>query len=178
MAFESLYDRYLPQLYPVILKIVRTESAVRDIVQEVFLYLWLDREKLPEVREPRHWIFRIAYNRSYTWVRRQIAAGYADQDLVDEMAGSVAGSVTEEAVQFSEALRVIRQAVHDLPPQSQRIYRMNREGNLRPGEIAERLGISVQSVKNALTRSRQAIREQLRRNGFEIPLLIVVCLLK
>ena len=43
----------LPDLVP-------SETNVKDIAQEVFLYLWLGRSKLPEIEEPQHWIFRIA----------------------------------------------------------------------------------------------------------------------
>ena len=171
-AFEQLYDRYLPLLYPVIIKIVRTEPVVKDLIQEVFLYLWVDREKLHDIESPKNWIFRIAYNRSYTWLKKHMAESRAiklseqnELELINE---------TEDTVSFRESARLIKLAIEALPEQSKKIYLMSRQEGMKPSAIAEQLGMSVQVVKNSLYRSGKTIKDWLSTQGLIIPLIVII----
>ena len=173
-AFEQLYNLYLPELYPVIFNIVRTELVVKDIIQEVFLYLWMDREKLIEIALPRHWIFKITYNRSYSWLKKQIAGERAARSLQQEQDENPASVSTEEAVNFSEASRLVHEAIRHLPSKSQQIYRLSREEGLKPAAIADQMGMNVQVVKNSLYRSGKAIKSYLEEKGILIPIAILL----
>ncbi len=173
-AFEQLYNLYLPELYPVILNVVRTELVVKDIIQEIFLYLWMDREKLTGVDQPRNWIFRIAYNRSYSWLKKQIVRERAAQTMLDQQAAITSTSSTEEAVHFSEAARFVMDAINHLPPKSQQIYRLSREAGLKPAAIAEQLGMDVQAVKNSLYRSGKTLKAALADKGILIPIALLL----
>lgn len=169
-AFEQLYNLYLPELYPVIFNIVKSELLVKDIIQELFLYLWMDREKLNGVDQPRNWIFRIAYNRSYSWLKKQIVRERAAQQMSTEEAENA----TEEAVHFSEAARLVLAAINELPPKSQQIYRLSREAGLKPSAIAEQLGMDVQAVKNSLYRSGKALKVALASKGIVVPIALLL----
>ena len=169
-AFEQLYNLYLPELYPVIFNIVKSELLVKDIIQELFLYLWMDREKLNGVDQPRNWIFRIAYNRSYSWLKKQIVRERAAQ----QMSTQEAENVTEEAVHFSEAARLVLAAINELPPKSQQIYRLSREAGLKPSAIAMQLGMDVQAVKNSLYRSGKTLKAVLASKGIVVPIALLL----
>lgn len=168
-AFEQLYNLYLPELYPVIFSVVKSELLVKDIIQELFLYLWLDREKLNGVDQPRNWIFKIAYNRSYSWLKKQIVRERAAQ----QMSTQVAENATEEAVHFSEASRLVLAAINELAPKSQQIYRLSREAGLKPAAIADQLGMDVQAVKNSLYRSGKALKAALASKGIVVPIALL-----
>lgn len=173
-AFEQLYHLYLPELYPVVFNIVRTELLVKDIIQEVFLYLWMDREKLHDVEQPRHWIFRIAYNRSYTWLKKQLLRERTARELHDQQPELAVSGSTEEAVGFSEAARLVMEAINQLPPKSQQIYRLSREAGLKPAAIAEQLGMDVQAVKNSLYRSGKTLKTWLAGKGILVPIALLL----
>lgn len=172
MAFEELFHAYMPQLYKVIYNLVPSETTVKDIAQEVFLYLWLGREKLADINEPQHWIFRIAYNRSFKHLKRQQLRKEKDLPVGIQEEHSLLTNETEDAVNLSEVTRLIQQAIQELPQQQQRIYEMNRVSGKKPAEIAAELDISVQAVRNSLTRSGKLIREFLTGRGIEIPLIL------
>lgn len=172
-AFEQLYNIYLPELYPVIFNIVRTDLLVKDIIQEIFLYLWMDREKLTGVDQPRNWIFRITYNRSYSWLKKQIAREKAAQNLLEQQPNNSTEN-TEEAVYFSESARLVMEAIKSLPPKSQQIYRLSREAGLKPAAIADQLGMDVQAVKNSLYRSGKTLKAALADKGIIIPLALLL----
>lgn len=173
-AFEQLYNKFLPELYTTIFTIVKTETVVKDIIQEVFLYLWMDREKLADVEQPRNWIFKITYNRSYTWLKKQIAQERINKKLLDEQGELSLFSITEENVHFAEATRIIQEAIYQLPAKSQKIYRLSREEGLKPAAIAQELDMSVQVVKNSLYRSGKTIKSYLADHGIVIPIVILV----
>lgn len=171
-AFGELFHIYMPQLYRIIYNLVPVESTVQDLAQEVFLYLWLGRDKLPTVNEPQHWIFRIAYNRSFKYLKRRQLQLINTAGL--DAAGEPQANETEDAVHLSETIRLIREAIQELPGQQQRIYQLNRVSGKKPAEIAMELGISIQAVRNSLTRSGKVIREYLKDHGIEIPLILIL----
>ncbi len=166
-AFRALFHIYGPLIRNVILQIIKLEAPVEDMLQDIFLKVWLNREKLPELNNPRSWVIRIAYHQSFNWLRHQkiresknIAAPAAVLDV-------------EESVQFAETSRLIQQALHNLNDQSRSIYIMSRENGMKLSDIAETLGISVQTVKNTISRTLKSIREHLEQNGIVLPFLVV-----
>src|SRR3982751_2047287 len=71
-AFSALFNIYLAKLYPIIIKLTNSEAAVRDIIQETFIKLWLNRDKLAEMENPGGWLFRVAANGSYDYLRQRM----------------------------------------------------------------------------------------------------------
>jgi RNA polymerase sigma-70 factor (ECF subfamily) len=170
-AFETLFHLYVPRIRPVILQIIQEEAPVKDIIQEIFLGLWMGRDKLPAVSSPRNWLFKMTYHRSYSWLQKQGVRQKARHQLSwneDEYT-----NVTEENLSLSETSRLIQEAIAQLPPQAMKIYRLSREGGLKIAEIADQLGISVQTVKNSLVRSLRSIRDYLLKHGISIPLMLL-----
>lgn len=169
-AFERLFYRYLPKFQLVIPKIVRDETASNDIIQEIFLNIWINREKLVEIESPARWIFRVMYNRSLTWAERRNTR----EKLTRELRSSPASNDTEEAVFFSETARLVQEAILQLPPQTQKIYRLSRESGLKIPEIATQLSLSPNTVKNALVRAGKLIRDYLGDKGIVLPLFLFI----
>jgi RNA polymerase sigma-70 factor (ECF subfamily) len=172
-AFENLFHAYVPRLQPLIASIVNSEIVAKDIIQEVFLSLWLNRHKLPDIQEPSNWIFKITYNKSYSFLRRQVVALKANE-IITERLGTASLNGTEESLAFAETARVIQQAVQELPERSRTIYKLSREQGLKISEIADDLNISTQSVKNSLYRSGQVIKDHLAKQGIIVPLVLLI----
>ncbi|MDH7459956.1 sigma-70 family RNA polymerase sigma factor [Chitinophagaceae bacterium 26-R-25] len=170
-AFEELFNLYVPQLQQVIYPIVRSDTAVQDIAQEVFLNLWLGRDRLPAVEVPQLWIFRIAYNHSFRYLRRHKLPHVVDWNLDD---ADLISTETEDAVNGAEVNRLIREAISQLPEQGRKIFEMNRLSGMKPADIAGELQISIQGVRNSLTRSAKSVRDYLSEHGIKIPLILLL----
>lgn len=173
-AFEQLFNIHSFMVSRIIYRIIRSEAVVPDLVQEVFLQLWLGRAKLAEVEDPVLWIYRITYNRSYMHIRRELSkqrTAAASQRQQDQ---PMHESTTEYMVDYRETAALIRQAIQDLAPQPRRIYEMNRTQGMKPQEIADTLGISIQGVRNSLTRSTKLIRDSLARKGIVVPVFLLL----
>ena len=168
-AFRELFHAYIPQLEPLVMHLTKTASVTEDIIQETFLRVWLNRDKLPAIENPRSWLLRIVFYQSFTWLRRQSVHHKALDALA--LGGEQMRSTTEEEVVYAAMLRVVGEAVQQLPSQAKKIYKLSREGGLRIPEIAERLGLSPHTVKNSLVRSLQTIRRHIEAGGYWLPLL-------
>lgn len=167
-AFQQLFLSYIPRLRPLIISIIKTDLFVKDIIQEIFLHLWINRERLKEVESPEQWILKMTYNRCFSLLRKQaVRRSYAVAAANSTMADD------PDWYSFEETARLLRQAVNTLSPQAKKIYLM-KEAGLGLKEISGELGISVQSVKNAQYRSMQQIRSFMIEKGVFIPVFLLL----
>jgi RNA polymerase sigma-70 factor (ECF subfamily) len=171
-AFAILFKQVVPLLQPSVLKIVQSAEAMQEVIQETFIRVWLNRDQLPDLEKPLHWLFRIAANESYTWLRKQAirkkhADGYAAQYSAENAGAS-------ELLTFKETRQLVQQAVDSLPPQRRLIYTMSRNEGLKPAEIAAKLNLSPSYVRNTLVMALQSIRAYLAAAGKVLPLVYLL----
>jgi len=179
MAFRELFDKYTPRMRPVIRAIVGAETVVKDLIQDVFLLLWISREKLPDVQSPEKWIFRIVHYECYRWLRQQSVRNRAQLQLTNSaVTAHPLSNSTEEYSRFQETAQLIRQAIHSLPPQAKKVYQLRREADMKIDEIAHDLNLSPKTVKNTLTRALQAIQAYLEERGIVIPVFLLAYFLQ
>ena len=169
-AFRVLYERYGRLLFPFLVRLTGSQDMADELIQEVFLRVWLYRDKLSSVEYPRAWIFQIASNQANTWLAKNLKAEVAEHRH-REAPGTA--ETPAEIFTINDIKRVIREAIEALPAQRKRIYLLYREQGMKAGEIAEELGISVSTVKNSLLAAMKSIREKVARAGYWLPLLLV-----
>lgn len=172
-AFNTLFHAYVPRLHTLVMKVTRSEGVAKDIIQEVFLYLWIDRESLATVDVPQNWIFKIAYNRSYSWLARQFSRNRKYNEFRQQNSTEGEESL-EHTVALNETARLIHEATSLLPDQARKIFKLSRETGLKAAEVADKLEISVQTVRNSLVRSVKFIKEYLAQNGILLPALLIL----
>lgn len=170
-AFREIFYRYGAIIHPFILRMVKNEAVGREIVQEVFLRLWLKRETLAGIGNPSAWIYRVASNLALTHLRRRQLEARVLQGLRDTQPADPA----HEALLMKELETLIHRAVEGLPPQRQKIFRLSREQGMSRKEIARHLHISENTVKNQLMISLKCIQEFIKKaGGSYIPFLLML----
>lgn len=168
-AFEQLFNQYVPLLQPYLLELLKSAPAAEDAIQNTFIRIWLQRDKLTEVEFPRTWISRIAINECLNMLRRKQTEKKA-LDKWQETAPTQSGIETD--TQYHQTKQLVQQAVERLSPQRRKIYEMSRLQGRSVSEIAEELGLSVQTVKNTIGISLEQIREHLKTNGIIVPAVV------
>jgi RNA polymerase sigma-70 factor (ECF subfamily) len=175
-SFRQLYARYYPQLRPFIWKYTGSALQTEDILQETFIRIWLNRDKLPEIENLSAWIFKVASREYLTMLRKQLVyeEKLATLHINMDKEGELAPLTPDDQAHLADIRRVIGEAVARLPEQRRRIYRMSRDEGIRIQEIADTLSITPRTVKNVLTISLKEIREHLAASGytFMIPLFL------
>jgi RNA polymerase sigma-70 factor (family 1) len=170
-AFRELFYGILPWLTPFIGNMVKTTEGTQEIVQETFIRIWMSRDKLPGLHEPRAWMIRVATNECFTYFHKQASRRKISQLLEEGV--QAAANAGEDRLQVQETQLLIQRAVNTLPPQRKKIFQMSREQGLKSQEIAEELQCSNSYVKNTLSAALHQIRDYLTASGKIIPLLIL-----
>jgi RNA polymerase sigma-70 factor (ECF subfamily) len=160
-AFGRLFNLFLPKLYPFIVKFTRSETAAQEIIQETFIRVWLNRDKLDEIENPGGWLYKVASNECYSYARKKVLNNKFSNDI--NIATEPVQAAQEE-MDLKELSRLIQQAVNKLPAQRKKIFQMSRNQGKSIPEIATELELSPNTVKNALVTSLRSIREYL--SGF------------
>lgn len=169
-AFGTLFDAFLPKLHPFIIKFIKSEQATQEIIQETFIRVWLSRDKLSEIDNPGGWLYKVASNECYSYLRKSILNNKFFNPLTFEPEPV---NSTHESFALKELNRLVGEAINKLPTQRKRIYQMSRvEGKSIP-EIAAILNISPNTVKNTLVATLKFIREYLVKYGVVFILLLL-----
>lgn len=164
-AFFDFYNHYSRLLRPFLLKYTRSDSQVEDILQETFIRVWVNRDRLPEIQNISGWIFRIASRVYLDHVDRELKHRERKDSFGEALHGS--GLVASaERTRLQEINNCIRKVLNHLPEQKRKVFRLNRELGMKPAQIAEYLNMPVGTVKNQLSMALREIRDELIANGY------------
>ncbi len=173
-AFAVFFHHYYPMLRPFVVRFFPDPSEAEGALQETFIRVWLNRDKLPAIDNVQAWLYTIASRQCLTALRKDLLrrkkAGEWQQ--LEHAVGDT--DSPEELAILSEIKSLADEAIRSMPPARQRIYRMSREQGLKPAQIAEHLSLSVNTVKNSLVTALADIRDYLARHGHLLP---AVCFL-
>lgn len=162
-AFRMLFDQYRERLFFFAWQLCHSAVEAEEVVQDIFLRLWENRSKLGEVDFPRKYIYIMVRNRTLDLLSK-IAR---DQRLISEVWTNMSQSdnYLEDLLHAQDSRLLIDQAVSQLPEKKQAIFLMSRRDGLSLREIADQMGLSVQTVKNILTEVLKHIKAFLSRHN-------------
>lgn len=155
-AFRQLFEMYRDRLFIFARQIAHSTVDAEEIVQDIFLKLWENRSHLAQVSYPRKYIFTMARNRAVDHLTSLARNKKAMQAIYINIAA--ANNPTEELLQAQESQQLIYKALAQLPEKKQTIFWLSRRDGLTHQEIAQRMNMSVQTVKNNLTDILKYIR--------------------
>lgn len=163
-AFSVCYAEYGRVLLPFLIRLVGSRDSAEEVIQEIFLKVWLYRDRLAEVENPKSWLFRVAANTGRNWLKKKMT----DEQKMrqHQRQWDVPDSSLSEQVDLKSIAGVVQRTILSFPPQRRRIYQMSREEGLKPSEIATQLDLSVSTVKNTLLSALKTIRENIEEAGF------------
>ncbi len=158
-AFRQIFNAYKNRLYAAAVKLTKSTYAAEEIVQEIFLILWENRSNLTEIENPPAYIFTIAYNKTYRYLKSVAADGRLYQALQLRMKKTDCN--TQEELDVKETQKLIDHLIDELPSQRRLIFRLSREKGLTHQQIAEQLAISPLTVKKQIVLALRHIRASL-----------------
>lgn len=155
-AFTALFDAYKDRIYSIAMRLTRNPAVAEEIVQDVFLKIWLKKEGLAEVGHFRAYLFTATRNEVISAIRRLARR----RVLVQEAAktGTTEVNDTDSLLLDREYQQILRQAVEQLPPQQQKVYRLMKEQGLKRDQVAGQLGMSPETVKMHLSLAMRSVR--------------------
>lgn len=160
-AFTIIYERYHRLLYVLAYKYLKNKFVAEDTVQHVFLKLWEARSVLLIQVNLRNYLYTMLKN----YVLNEIRNNYSALEKNYEMAQVSPGYEDELLAKLEEKDRMslFYQAVEELPEQKKQVCLYKLKGNLSNQEIAERMKISVPTVKTHYAQAIKILRNNLER---------------
>lgn len=176
-AFEKLVRQLYGKLFPFTISLVKSEAEADDVLQEAFLKIWLHRSSLSNVENPAGWVFKIIANTAANHLRSKIR-----RELTVERF-KMQAVVTEEIVDVIDAKftqSLIDEAVNQLPEKRKMVFLLSKKEGLSRKEIAARLNISENTVRNQLSEAIHSVHLHLQRKNDSVLsfLLIAQCLVE
>ncbi len=168
-AFRALYAQWEPTLSSFIFQVTRSKVITAEIVQDVFLKIWMTRESLVEVKDFKAYLFVISKNRAINALKKSLA----DLERMKKYASEV--SFNEQPEDEDDAqlhLSLIDEAIDQLSPRQKEIFLLHRHERYSYREIAEQLGIGKESVKTHLSIAIKSIKNHIETKITLIILLI------
>lgn len=168
-AFTEIHERYYALLYSHAYKRLPDREEVKDILQELFVNIWNNREAIDLKTGLAAYLSTAVRNRILnTYRHEKIRADYISsfQTFLDGKNQPVA----DEMLRVKELVAIINAEVAGMPPQMRRIFEMSRKENLSHQQIAEELNISLLTVRKQVQNSLKILRAKLAAYLFSIML--------
>lgn len=154
-AFEELFRKYFPSLMAFAGRFLPDEDDAREVVHKVFINLWEKRSMLDTSTSLKSYLFKSVHNRSLNVIRdRKKFVG----DEVPDLASEIDVEAQMEAMELEER---IMKVIEGLPEKCKEVFKMSRFEGLKYNEIADKLGISVKTVENQMSKALKVLREKL-----------------
>ncbi|WP_316816450.1 RNA polymerase sigma-70 factor [Pedobacter nyackensis] len=154
-AFTEIYNRYWAEMYFHTFRMLKEEESSKDVVQDVFSTLWLKSSSLNERTKLSGHLYISVRNK----VLNLIAQHKVRNDYLSSVAAFVSQTTTESTLYDErEILDIVEAEIRNLPARMQEIFNLSRKDNLSHKEIAEKLGISDQTVKKQVQNALKIIK--------------------
>jgi RNA polymerase sigma-70 factor (family 1) len=162
-AVDELFNYYYPRLYSFSKAILKIENQIDDVLQEIFVKIWLNRQKIGKAETFNAWIFTITKNEILSLLRNNIK----DQTFKHELfLRSVAEEYyTPNPVEFDEIKAGIDKIVAGLPEKRQMVFILSRTEGRSNREIALQLNISEKTVEDHITHAIKQIKHSMKESG-------------
>ena len=168
-AFRSIFNTYWERIFQVSKSICKMTEMAEEITQDVFLKVWLQREKFTGIENPEAYLFTIARNTLYSALRNKFTT-IPLEDIIIELSGSKSFCPENKLVhkETSESVEVV---IKKLPPQQKKVFDLSRNVGYSHAEIAEELNLSKQTVRAHMKQALRTLRSEIAMHA---PILLVL----
>ena len=156
-SYLSLFRLYYGKFVNFVDCIIKDKDAAEDIVQDAFMKVYVNREKLQEDQSVENYLYVITKRLMLNYIRDNKKHKTMDSANFKDMVQDTWG--VEDIVIAVDSRARIQNAVARMPRQRQKIYLLSREKGLSNKEIAEQLGLSVRTVDRHIALALAQIRD-------------------
>lgn len=165
-AFSYLLDQYRNRLYSHALSYIKSCEEAEELVQDIFLKVWANRQRLPEVENFKNYLFILSRNQLVSAVRKRVKPTVVpDENDCNE------NLLPDGQLEWKETYHQIQQAINRLTPQQKAVFTLSRFENYTYEQIAAQLQISTATVKFHMVAALSTLREILH---YKVYLLLIL----
>lgn len=162
-CYNQLFLRFYSRLCAYVFHLTQNYSASEDVVQELFIRLWINRKRLEINENISGYLYRASKNGALNYIRAEKNRQKSIQDMpVQEW------QTDEDQIEMIEFSATLNDCIGQLPERSRDVFMKSRIDGLKQQEISDQLGISVKTIKNQIWKSLQFLKACMElKDAFE-----------
>jgi RNA polymerase sigma-70 factor (family 1) len=157
-AFAIIYNKYSPGLYIKLLRILKSRTLSEDILQDVFIVVWNNRNRIDSSKCFLSYLSCIAVHKCYDHFRK-IARDKKLQCKLSQAENNY--TENDQSLVAKEAAVVLLQTIELLPPKRKLIFRLCKVDGKTYEEVSKQLGISLSTISDHIVKANTFIRSRL-----------------
>lgn len=161
-AFDTLFDRHWKTLYSFVYSLTRDESHTKDVLQDVFLYVWKNRESLYAEQSFLPYLNAVARNNVLMAFRRDKVRVQGTEVLLGRPARQ---EEADDRLLLKEVQQSVDQELEKMPANMRACFRLSRFEDKTIREIAAELNLSEQTVRNNISEALQRLRKSVAQGS-------------
>lgn len=159
-AFRQIFDALFSNLTKFSFSFVHSKEAATEIVDELFVQLWVKRAEIMKINDLRVYLYTATKNASLNYISKK--AKQIELEPYENLQVQMTDSVSPEQIMITkEMLQKIKEAIDSLPPRCKLIFKFVREDGLSYCEVAEILGLSIKTIDAQMVIAVARIRAKL-----------------
>jgi RNA polymerase sigma-70 factor (ECF subfamily) len=159
-AFSCFFEQYSDKIFYFLYKTTHSQSISRDLLQDIFLHLWLNRGKIVEIHNIDAYLFRMARNHALNELERFVRKNL---ELTDSHDREYQGLDPLDQMTSDELKEKLDEAIRKLPPKQQQVFILHKEEGKSYDQIASQLNLSPSTIHNHMHHALANLRRQLKR---------------
>lgn len=159
--FKLLFEQYYNPLCNFASTILYDSAKAEDAVQDVFVKMWQNKERLADMDNQKAYLFQATRNKSIEYLRKLKSDKKisAENERRIEMSSTI--DIDNEADKYLLKEKLFN-SIRQLPPKCRNVFTMSKINGLTYTEIAEELDISPKTVENQIGKALRLLREMMK----------------
>lgn len=171
--FRIFFDQHYQRLCSYAFSFLKDEESCEDIVQDIFIKIWLNRQDLIGSEQLKFYVFSAVRNNCLT--RLQKNKKYRVVEMRDEDEAGEIDIKLDPEDEKANPTELIAKALDRLPPKCKEVFLLSRLANLTYLQIADNLGISIKTVENQMGKALKILRNFAKEN--RIYFIVALCII-
>lgn len=164
--FQSIYKTYYSRLCVFAYGFLQNENDAEEIVQNVMLKLWEQKDKINEIENMQAYLFRSVKNQCLNLIKRNKLADVYKNEAWKELKDLEEQTMSSTTEADNETqIKQLKSLIETLPERCQEVLRMSKFEGLKNKEIAEELDISLKAVEANISRAFSIIRKNFHNKS-------------
>ncbi|MCK9628638.1 MAG: RNA polymerase sigma-70 factor [Bacteroidales bacterium] len=158
-TFEALFKSVYTPLLLYSAGITGRRDVSEEIVQDLFYYIWKERDGLQIMHSIKGYLYKSVRNRSLQYLEHEKVT---ERFILRNETGRYDSQPTgQDVLEFRELEEILKKSMTKMPERRVEIFRMHRFENKKYTEIAEALSLSVKTIEAEITKALKTIRKEI-----------------
>lgn len=168
-AYRHIFELYYPRLCRYTSNLTYNTAQAEDIVQEVFINFWNNREQLLITTSLKSYLYKSC---QYKYIDTYRKKKKISEELEEYRHTKLMELEEKEESLDTDKLEILNNAINNLPPRCKEIFLLSKFGGLKYKEIATHLGVSKKTVENQIGRAYSILRAEI--DGVKLILFLLI----